>query len=100
MQTSSKPSIKKKVYKHSQRESFVQKKFLRKLRKDYPFAFIVKLSDKWVSGLPDVMMISDGMVFFYEIKASDGEVTEIQQYTHEAIRRAGASVEIVRGGEI
>jgi len=63
-------------------------------------AFIVKLSDKWYSGLPDVMMINDGHSFFFELKAHKGIVTEIQKQTHQALLRAGADVAIVRGGEL
>lgn len=65
-----------------------------------PTAFIVKLSDKWVSGLPDVMMILEGKACFYEIKTDKGVVSPIQKITHDALRKAGASVQIIRGGDL
>ena len=88
---------KKKVYKHLPRESSIQNKFIKLLKREGENDFIVKLSDKWYSGLPDVMVISDGKVHFYEIKARGGVVSPIQEKTHEELRRAGATVTIVRG---
>jgi len=59
----------------------------------------VKLSDKWVSGLPDVLMIDGGRAYFYEVKSDRGVVSRIQKVVHKELRRAGAYVEIWRGGE-
>ncbi len=100
MTTLRQPSTKKKVYRHSVSESSIQKKFIAELKRNNPTAFIVKLSDKWVSGLPDVMMILDGHAYFFELKTAKGVVTEIQKQTHQALLRAGADVAIVRGGEL
>jgi hypothetical protein len=88
----------KKVYRHSASELSIQKKFLKKMKSDFPKAFVVKLSDKWYSGIPDVLVIQGGLAYFYEIKAKGGVVSPIQEKTHEALRRAGASVFIVKGG--
>lgn len=57
---------------------------------------MVKLSDKWVSGLPDVLMVRDGIANFYEIKSDRGEVSPIQKETHKQLKKAGAGVFIVR----
>lgn len=89
--------MKKKIYKHSASESSIQSRFLKNLKKNNPMAFVVKLSDKWVSGLPDCLMILNGKAEFFELKTGKGVVSEIQKQTHEALRRAGASVTIVRG---
>ena len=59
----------------------------------------MKLSDKWVSGLPDVLMIDGGTAYFYEVKSDRGVVSRIQEVVHKELRRAGAYVEIWRGGE-
>ena len=89
--------IRKKIYKHYASESQIQSKLINKLKKQFPSAFIVKLSDVWLSGLPDVLMINDGSIEFFEVKTSIGKVTPIQMKTHEAIRGAGALVTIWRG---
>jgi len=57
----------------------------------------VKLSDKWVSGMPDVLMVLEGRTYFFELKTQKGFVSEIQRITHEALVRAGASVQVVKG---
>lgn len=67
------------------------------LKKEMPNSFVMKISDKWYSGMPDVMQICDGQVFFYELKSKNGVVSEIQKQTHNELRRAGAYVDIVRG---
>lgn len=55
----------------------------------------MKLSDKWVSGLPDVLMVVNGKAYFYEVKAEKGKLSEIQKITHQIIRGAGAFVQVV-----
>lgn len=50
-----------------------------------------------VAGVPDLILIHQGLVYGLEIKTSTGVVTLPQQQTHAALRRAGATVEVVRG---
>lgn len=88
---------KKKIYKHSLTESEIQSKLINYLRIKYPNAFIVKLSDKWQSGLPDILMILQGYAYFYEVKTEKGKPTLIQLETHKALRKAGAVVSISYG---
>lgn len=90
--------MKKKIYRHCASESSIQRRFIAKLKRKNPAAFVVKLSDRWVSGLPDVMMILDGRAYFYELKSQNGVVSQIQEQTHRALIEAGADVSIVRGG--
>jgi len=58
------------------------------------------LSDRFVSGLPDVLMVLEGHAYFFELKTDKGVVTEIQKQTHGQLLKAGASVKVVRGCEI
>ena len=97
MSQSKKLSTKKKIYKHSLSESQIQSKLINYLRIKYPDAFIVKLSDKWQSGLPDLLMILKGTAYFYEVKSEKGKPTPIQLETHKALRLAGAMVSISYG---
>ena len=95
MKTSNSLSTKKKIYKHSLSESSIQTKLLQRLRAKNPESFIVKLSDKWLSGMPDVMMITNGKVYFYEVKSNKGVLSEIQKVVHDQIRKSGAWVQVV-----
>ena len=62
------------------RELDIQKKILTYLRHAYPEAVTVKLSDRWVSGLPDIMFIRNGKIYFFEVKTKTGKVSNIQRY--------------------
>ena len=50
-----------------------------------------------VPGTPDVICIKDGQVFGLELKAEGGKLSEAQRATIEAMRLAGAVVEVVTG---
>ena len=99
MESLKKRSTKKKIYKHSLSESQIQSKYIKHLKTLHTDAFIVKLSDKWVSGLPDLLMVVGGKAYFYEIKSKNGVVSKIQEQTMIALQKSGAIVNIVRGGE-
>lgn len=50
-----------------------------------------------VPGTPDVICIKDGQVFGLELKAEGGKLSEAQRATIEAMRAAGAVVEVAVG---
>ena len=50
-----------------------------------------------VPGTPDVICIKDGQVFGLELKAEGGKLSEAQRATIEAMRVAGAVVEVATG---
>ena len=50
-----------------------------------------------VPGTPDVISIKDGQVFGLELKAAGGKLSEAQRATIEAMRLAGAVVEVATG---
>lgn len=79
------------------KELQIQTNLIRHLKKKYPDAFVIKLSDKWYSGIPDVMMILKGHAYFYEVKTNKGIVSKIQTETHKRLRLAGAIVSISFG---
>jgi fumarate reductase subunit D len=49
------------------------------------------------AGLPDVLVVYCGLVFFIEIKAPAGRVSKLQEFVFDKIRRAGGIVEVVCG---
>lgn len=50
-----------------------------------------------VPGTPDVICIKDGRVFGLELKAEGGKLSDAQRATIEAMRAAGAVVEVAIG---
>ena len=61
--------------------------------------YFVKLSDKWVSGIPDIMIIKEGNVIFVELKSERGKLSKIQEYTITQLVKHGAGVIVARSLE-
>lgn len=78
-------------------ESAIQSKILKHLKFTYPNAYIVKLSDKWYSGIPDIMMVYDSVVYFFEVKTKTGKASKLQLHVIGKLLKAGAQAGIVRG---
>jgi len=59
------------------------------------------LTRKWVSpgrdGVPDRIVIVNGVVWFVEIKTTDGVLSDAQKREHIRLRNAGANVTTVSG---
>ena len=47
-----------------------------------------------VSGLPDLWLVYQGRLFLIELKRPGGQVSEVQELCHLALRRAGAPVAV------
>ena len=77
-------------------ESQLTSKITAEIRKAYPRAFVYKISDRFYSGIPDILVIIGGMPMFMEVKTKVGKVSKIQQYTLDKIRMAGCPAEVVR----
>jgi len=59
------------------------------------------LTRKWVSpgrdGVPDRIVIINGVVWFVEVKTIDGKQSEVQKREHQRLRDCGANVSTVYG---
>jgi len=55
------------------------------------------ISDRYHSGLPDVIAIRSGLVYFIEVKSSTGKLTRLQTLTLEEAKRHGAICVVYRG---
>lgn len=75
--------------KSSVSESQLQSNVLRMLKKDYPAAWVWKISDRWVSGLPDLFIISGGRHVFIELKRPGCKLEKIQSFVNKKIVQAG-----------
>lgn len=80
------------------RESWYQSRILRRLRQDYPDAFIWKAAAGPYSrgGIPDICMILRGHFFAFEVKRPEtGRLSPLQAQTIQKINAAGGTVAVV-----
>jgi hypothetical protein len=54
-----------------------------------------KFSSPMQRGVPDYIMIKDGVVLFVEFKKPGGVPTKLQMYKHEEMRVHGADVTVI-----
>ncbi len=79
-------------------ESKIQKKIIDKLKKDG--FFIIKIIRANISGIPDILAIKNGKVFFIEVKTDNGKLSEIQKHRIQQIKENGIEVFIWKDYEI
>jgi len=80
-------------------ETTIKNAILTALKYKYPGAFIVKLSDKFYAGLPDILFIHNGLTLFMEVKTKVGHLSKIQQYQLGCLKRNDIPVAVVRSPE-
>lgn len=84
------------------KEGYYQTKIKEALKKRYPDAFVVKISQGAYSegGIPDVLMIKDGHYFGFEVKRPVvGIRSKLQEETVRKIQAAGGTATFVRWPE-
>lgn len=59
-------------------------------------AYTIKTSDKFTSGIPDLIIIYKGRTIFVEVKTYKGIVSPIQTYTISQILNHGGESYIIR----
>lgn len=59
------------------------------IKKKYPDAFIYAISDRWISGMPDLFIIIQGVQFFLELKIPGEKPRKLQKATICKINKAG-----------
>lgn len=80
------------------KEGYYQTKIKEALKKRYPDAFVVKISQGAYSegGIPDVLMIKDGHYFGFEVKRPVvGIRSKLQEQTARMIQAAGGTAAFV-----
>lgn len=83
-------------------EGYYQSKIKEGLKKKYPDAFVVKISQGAYSeaGIPDILMIKDGHYFGFEVKRPVvGIRSKLQEETVRRIHAAGGTAAFVRWPE-
>lgn len=69
---------------------------LKKIRARHPQAFVKKVAQLVGAGLPDAVLVLNGVVLWIEFKGPKTPVTPIQQATMDSLVRNGAYVLLVR----
>lgn len=78
-------------------ESKFQDRLIRLLKNIYKEdIWFVKVSDRYISGIPDIVGCIHGVFFAFELKDDIGVPSKIQCVVIEKIRKAGGRVWVVR----
>jgi Holliday junction resolvase len=75
-------------------ESLIQRDIVRCLR--VRGFYVIKISDRFRSGIPDLYAARDGKSYWFEVKRPDGRVSKLQEYEIEQLRAAGITAAVVR----
>lgn len=75
-------------------ESKIQSKIIKRYEDDG--YLVVKLIKTNKNGIPDLMLLKNGKVFFIEVKSKTGIVAELQKYRHDELIKQGFDVLILR----
>jgi hypothetical protein len=77
-------------------EKRLKEKVLAMLRREFSDAWVYKTSDRWKSGIPDVLICRKGRFFAAELKAGNNKATRLQFYVLKQIKRAGGRAAVCR----
>lgn len=77
-------------------ETRLKEKVLAMLKREFPDAWVYKTSDRWKSGIPDILVCKEGRFFAAELKVGNNKATRLQLYVLKQIRRAGGRVAVCR----
>ena len=70
-------------------EKLLKNKILKAIKKEFKNIYVVKLSDKFVSGIPDIHVLIEGIPFYIEVKFGKNDLTPLQAYKLDNINKAG-----------
>ena len=71
-------------------EKDLQSKVKQWIKKNYPTAVTLKLSDMWQSAVPDLYVQCQGTTYWIELKVPGKEPTPFQAYMLKILAREGA----------
>jgi len=77
-------------------ETRLKAKVLAMLKKEFRDAWVYKTSDRWKSGIPDVLVCKEGRFFAAELKVGKNKATRLQLSVLRKIQRAGGRVAVCR----
>lgn len=77
-------------------ETRLKEKVLAMVKKEFRDAWVYKTSDRWKSGIPDVLVCRKGRFYAAELKVGNNKATRLQLYVLKQIKRAGGRVAVCR----
>lgn len=77
-------------------ETVLKTRVLRMISKEFPNAWVWKTSDRFTSGIPDLLIINMGCHIFIELKTGAGSVKPIQEFTIGQIKKSGGQAFVCR----
>lgn len=74
-------------------EAQIQAKIIDRYEKDG--YMVVKLIQTSKNGIPDLLLLKDGIASFIEVKTETGRLSELQKYRIKQLEEKGFKVEVV-----
>ena len=69
------------------------------IRKEFPGVYVQRVSDRFLSGIPDLRIVCYGLSGDLEIKIGNGKVSPIQQKILDRISAAGGTCGVAKSVE-
>ncbi len=79
-------------------ESYIQKRIAEKVKKRG--GLCIKLVPMYLAGLPDLMILISGRVYFIEVKKPGGVLSKIQIAMHKKFNLVGFKVWVVYDSDV
>ena len=76
-------------------ETKIKNKVIKALKERFDGIWIWKTCDMYRAGIPDLLCIYKGFVFFIELKTPTGKLSKIQEVTIEEIISSGVQVYVI-----
>ncbi|MBI5643242.1 MAG: hypothetical protein HY954_07180 [Deltaproteobacteria bacterium] len=80
-------------------ETRLKNKVVQFIKKNYPNAWLYKVSDRFTAGIPDLIICKEGVFYAIELKVGSNKATPIQSYVLRQIRFAGGRAAVCRSVE-
>ncbi len=80
-------------------ETRLKNKVVQFIRTRYPTAWVYKASDRFTSGIPDLIICKEGLFYAIELKVGSNKATPIQDYVMRQIQAAGGLAVVCRSVE-
>lgn len=73
-----------------QKETALKIKVFKMLHRDFPDIWVIKLSDRFNAGYPDIIgCLKNGHLFAIELKVHPNKATKLQEHVIKRIKRSG-----------
>lgn len=72
---------------------------VRNIKREFPSVWSFKCSDRFISGIPDIIGCLNGRFFAIELKTVSGKLSKIQEHVKRLIERSGGAYAVCRSWE-